>query len=162
MNIVDVIGKIYNDALDIVKKKNHDYASTEDPFKNFRNSEMVGVRVERGILVRILDKISRISNLIDRDAKVKDESIEDTLIDVINYSALLLAYRRMYSKEKEREFAIGDIVREVRGDFLGEIVEIKEVPVSTKEGFVVKVCVVSNGGRRKTFNKEDIRFADII
>jgi hypothetical protein len=80
-------------AMALVQKKTQDYATSYDPYKNFRMSESVGVSLERGILVRICDKISRISNLLDRESSsVKDESIEDTLIDVMNYTNILLCY----------------------------------------------------------------------
>jgi len=36
--------------------------------ENFRNAEVVGVSVERGILVRMMDKVSRSSNLLEVDA----------------------------------------------------------------------------------------------
>lgn len=75
-----------------MKKKNADYGGPIDPFNNFKNSEMVGVPMEKGILVRIMDKISRISILIDRNgpAEVVDEKIEDTILDGINYLNILL------------------------------------------------------------------------
>ena len=81
-------------CLDILKRKNHDYAGkdTPDPYKNFKNVNVVGVNVEKGILVRIMDKITRISNLTEHEAQVKDESIQDTLSDLINYSAILKSY----------------------------------------------------------------------
>lgn len=83
-------------ALDLIKKKNADYAWDEDPFKNFKLVESAWITtVERGMLVRMSDKFQRISNLIDSEATVKDESIEDTLLDLANYSLLLLAYRNM-------------------------------------------------------------------
>lgn len=83
------IANTYVDCLDIVKKKNADYAVSSDPFLNFRNASVVGVTPERAILVRIMDKISRISNLIDKQADVKDETIQDTIHDAINYLAIL-------------------------------------------------------------------------
>jgi hypothetical protein len=80
-------------ALDLVISKTKDYATIDDPYRNFRMSESVGVSVEKGILVRMCDKLSRIGNLIERnDHSVKDESIEDTLIDIMNYSNILLCY----------------------------------------------------------------------
>lgn len=80
-------------ALELVISKTKDYATIDDPYRNFRMSESVGVSVERGILVRMCDKLSRIGNLIEsNDNSVKDESIEDTLIDVMNYSNILLCY----------------------------------------------------------------------
>ncbi len=91
---------IFDTALSIVEKKNQDYATGDDPFANFRGSEFVGVDYKRGILVRKLDKIKRVSNLLTNKPKVLDESIEDTLIDDIAYSALLLLAIR-YDREKE-------------------------------------------------------------
>ena len=80
----------YNTAV----KKNNDYAGENniDPYKNFRGSEFVGVPPDRAILVRLMDKISRVSNLLSQEAAVKDEAIEDTLVDIINYSAILKSY----------------------------------------------------------------------
>ena len=50
-------------------------------------------RVEQGILVRITDKISRLSQYTKNgELQVKDESVEDTLVDIINYTVLLRAY----------------------------------------------------------------------
>jgi hypothetical protein len=82
-------------ALSLVRKKTMDYATIDDPYRNFRMCESVGVSVEKGILVRMCDKLSRIGNLIDNGtASVKDESVEDTLIDVMNYANILLCYMK--------------------------------------------------------------------
>ena len=72
-------------------KKNNDYAgeSTHDPYKNFKNSVTVGVVPSKAIMVRMMDKISRVSNLLQQDNAVKSESITDTLDDLINYTAIL-------------------------------------------------------------------------
>ena len=93
------IEQTYKDGVDLIKIKNHDYAGDEDPFKNFRFAEMVGVSVPRAILVRMSDKLARISNLIDKEAAVKDETVSDTLLDLINYTAILKAFLQ---KEKEQ------------------------------------------------------------
>lgn len=82
-------------ALSLVRKKTMDYATIDDPYRNFRMCESVGVSIEKGILVRMCDKLSRIGNLIDNGtARVKDESVEDTLIDVMNYANILLCYMK--------------------------------------------------------------------
>lgn len=86
------INQSFTDGLELIRKKNTDYSGLIDPFKNFRSAEVIGVGVDKAILVRILDKIARISNLLDKEAKVDDESIDDTLLDLINYSAILKAY----------------------------------------------------------------------
>jgi len=82
-----------NDALQLVVKKTQDYATIDDPYRNFRMSESVGVSIEKGILVRMCDKLSRIGNLVENnDPSVKSESIEDTLVDIMNYANIMLCY----------------------------------------------------------------------
>ncbi len=84
-------------CIEIMEAKSKDYAKNNDPFANFRACEMFGVPLERGILVRIIDKISRINNLFDKEADVKDESIDDTIRDAINYLNII----SIYLKEKK-------------------------------------------------------------
>lgn len=86
------IEQTYKDGLNLIKIKNADYANSNNPFKNFESAGIIGLGVDKAILVRILDKLARISNLLDKDADVKEESVEDTLIDAINYLAILKAY----------------------------------------------------------------------
>ena len=88
---IDQLEQTFKECLDIAKAKNADYANIGDAFKNFKAVELVGVDARRGIMVRMVDKMSRISNLLDRKGKVKDEKIEDTIKDLINYANILLA-----------------------------------------------------------------------
>lgn len=82
-----------------VVAKNNDYGgSNNDPFANFRNSTIAGVSVEKGILVRLMDKMSRVSTLLDKEAMVKDEAITDTIEDAINYLAIMKAYINLKNK----------------------------------------------------------------
>ena len=90
--LLDSLKKTFDNCYSIAQKKNNDYAEESDPFRNFKSSELVRVPVDRAILVRMMDKIARISNGLDGDYKVKDETIFDTLDDLINYSAILKAY----------------------------------------------------------------------
>jgi hypothetical protein len=80
-------------ALAISEQKSSDYTQN-DPFDNFKLSELTGVTVEQGILVRIGDKYSRICSLLNsnREQKVLDESIQDTLSDMSNYCDILAVY----------------------------------------------------------------------
>ena len=91
--LIDDMQTTFTHCIETAKRKNADYAGeNSDPFKNFKNCVFLGVPVEKGILVRMMDKMSRISNLIDKEAQVKDESINDTLDDLINYAAILKSY----------------------------------------------------------------------
>lgn len=85
----------------ITQKKNADYAgSGDDPFSNFRQiAGLVQTKdldiVAVGFLTRMSDKFSRIGSFITKgELQVKDESVEDTLHDLANYSALFAGYLR--------------------------------------------------------------------
>ena len=91
----------FGQCLQTAIAKNSDYGgSNKDPYANFRNSTIAGVSVEQGIVVRMADKISRIGTLLQKEAKVKDEAIEDTLMDLINYTAILKSYLKNNKDEK--------------------------------------------------------------
>lgn len=77
-------------ALELMRCKNSDYADGDDPFRNLHGSYLVGVEPKRAVLVRLCDKLSRLATFVQHgDLQVKDESVEDTLLDVINYAVLL-------------------------------------------------------------------------
>ena len=83
----------FKECLETARRKNADYSKVGDPFANFKNVEILGIcSVETGILTRMTDKMARISNLTKQEAQVKDESIKDTLMDLINYASILKSY----------------------------------------------------------------------
>lgn len=85
----------------ITKAKNSDYTGiSDDPFSNFTKVENLGIcTTEQGFLTRMTDKLARIISFQQRGFfEVKDESIEDTLLDLANYSILLAGY--ISSKKK--------------------------------------------------------------
>ena len=88
-------------AKDIMKAKNHDYAGEkgDSPFANFERTEAMGVcSTEQGFLVRVVDKVSRLSTFCQAgQLKVDNESYEDAILDIINYMVLFSGYL----KEKE-------------------------------------------------------------
>ena len=96
-----------NSALDLMQKKNHDYAGSKgnEPFANFTRSEAMGITTtEKAMLVRMLDKMSRLSYFTDaKEFKVQDEKLQDTIVDIINYSVLLYAY---LSEKNEKDYEI--------------------------------------------------------
>ncbi len=81
--------------VEITEKKNADYTGTSlSAFSNFEAAEKLGVcSTEQGFMIRILDKIARITSFIQKgELLVKDESVGDTLLDLANYAALLAGY----------------------------------------------------------------------
>ena len=64
----------------IYKSKNSDYGNSFS--KQFEEYGLVSSAI------RIEDKFLRFKNLIKNEAQVKDESIEDTLLDLANYAIM--------------------------------------------------------------------------
>jgi hypothetical protein len=89
--------------VDITKKKSADYCGLSgDPFSNFKLVEHLGLcSVEVGFITRISDKLSRLSSFATKGVlEVKDESVQDTLLDCANYCILLSGY--LESKKDDR------------------------------------------------------------
>lgn len=79
----------------ITAAKNADYtAGSNDPFFNFTGVERESITsTETGFLVRMKDKFARITSFVNKGVlMVKDESIEDTLLDLANYCILMAGY----------------------------------------------------------------------
>ena len=71
---------------DLVEKKNHDYNNSFDKTINEYGDVAYFLRLE--------DKLNRLKNLTKKEAKVKDEAIEDTLKDIVGYTLLMLNYKK--------------------------------------------------------------------
>jgi hypothetical protein len=74
----------------IMGNKSHDYSEDKDILSNFKMTDVLfGVPAYTGVLIRMSDKVSRIQNITAKGSnKVKDESMQDTLLDLANYSLL--------------------------------------------------------------------------
>lgn len=79
-----------DNALALMRKKNTDYSTVDDPLKNLRASAIIGIHPAKGILLRCMDKFARIANYVDNGKlEVADESVFDSIRDIINYMVLL-------------------------------------------------------------------------
>ena len=92
-------------ALELMKIKNADYTNSAQDlnpncFANFTRCEDMGIcTTEQGFLVRMTDKLSRLSTFAaSGNLEVKDESVKDTILDLINYSVLFLMYLKQEGK----------------------------------------------------------------
>ncbi len=98
MNVDEFLDKAKENAhedIETLERKNSDYAdSSDNPFRNFNMVENAGLcSTEKGIVVRMTDKLQRVINLVQKDeAAVKDETITDTLSDLRNYANILQVY----------------------------------------------------------------------
>ena len=79
MDRISQMKAVQKEALELFEKKNTDYG---DAFAKF------GVI---GVLMRIEDKLQRALNITNNGITlIKDERIEDTLLDLHNYTAMAL------------------------------------------------------------------------
>ena len=71
--------EIHRQCLELAARKNNDYGTAVD------NISVAGLE---GIAVRLFDKAARLLSLTrSAERKVKDETLEDTLKDMVNYAS---------------------------------------------------------------------------
>ena len=100
--------------------KNKGYSKVSDPLSNFREAEDLGITTWLGIGVRLTDKYARFKNLAKNVGNIqysdveKIESLEDTLLDMANYSVLCLVAFREEKKKRTMEKILGSSREEDR------------------------------------------------
>lgn len=92
--LINFIDSLLEECRYTLIAKNADYTGERgDALANFKSIEMLGIPTEVGFLTRMMDKMMRISSFVEhKNLKVKDESVIDTLKDLVNYAALFAAY----------------------------------------------------------------------
>ena len=78
--------QVVEELQDTYQRKNHDYG---DSFAILLNK--FGLQ---STVIRLWDKVLRLETLCTVDAKVNDETIEDTLRDIANYAIMTIAEKR--------------------------------------------------------------------
>ena len=93
MTKAEIFETLTKKAADTYRRKNADYG---DSFTKTREA------IPHAILVRLHDKLNRLTTLMLNGGvqKVKDENIDDTLLDLANY-ALMELTERQYDRYKE-------------------------------------------------------------
>jgi len=98
--------------MDINKKHLEDYNKIIDMAKKLKQKKMIdynsnkinrfeyALHNKQTFLDEIYKKILRLINLIDNNIKPNNESINDTLIDIINYSADFYSYLEYNRRNK--------------------------------------------------------------
>ena len=76
------VWRIMDSAGNLLIRKHHDYGP-----KNIAGSPGGPLN---GLRVRIWDKIARINNLIDSEVSPSNESLRDSFLDLLNYSAIAM------------------------------------------------------------------------
>ncbi len=76
------VWRIMDSAGNLLIRKHHDYGP-----KNIAHSPGGPLN---GLRVRMWDKIARINNLLDSGVKPSNESLRDSFLDLLNYSAIAM------------------------------------------------------------------------
>ena len=93
-----------NQMKEILFKKGNDYANT-DRLSNFKLAGSIcQLKAEQNCLSLIATKVARLGVLISSDKEPNNESIQDSILDLANYSILL----SMILKDKEKSSCCGD------------------------------------------------------
>lgn len=96
MNTNELRAKIeilYQQMSDLLVSKGSDYSGENDTFKNFKvSSQLLDMPVEKVILTRLMDKVSRVSSLLSSGKTPHNESLEDSYRDLLGYATLLYLY----------------------------------------------------------------------
>ena len=74
--------RVFDTAGNLLLSKHHDYGP-----KNVAHSPGGPLN---GLRVRMWDKVARINNLLDSGVKPSNESLRDSFIDLLNYSAIAI------------------------------------------------------------------------
>ena len=80
----DPFVEICKEIMDLHEKKNHDYGGSFDKTMNRFGPVALAIRLS--------DKLNRFESLVTTEAKVKDESIIDTLKDLASYAIMGVAW----------------------------------------------------------------------
>lgn len=103
--LLDQLEQTFAECHAIAKLKNQDYGAVTDAFNNFTFVERLGIPCETGILTRFADKVARIANLMNKPPAVAGESLDDTILDAINYLAILRAWLQYKHRDPVQEQA---------------------------------------------------------
>ena len=80
--------KIIDCLKDIHSRKSDGYAPNQDPLANLKECERMGIPAYKGVLMRMLDKVSRLIELSKGKPDLVQESFQDSLRDLAIYSIL--------------------------------------------------------------------------
>lgn len=89
-------------SLDIMRevhiRKNEDYSSSTVPFENFERQALIQSwfkhDIDKAFAGLIALKLARLATLLNKEGAPNNESIEDTFIDMANYTLLWKAKRK--------------------------------------------------------------------
>src|SRR5271166_4599289 len=96
--------KILDEMRELHERKSAEYGQSEDAFTNVRSSKAFGVPPWVGVMIRAHDKMIRVQSFL-QNGSLKNESLEDSLMDLAAYAVIALALRREEVADAEKVVA---------------------------------------------------------
>lgn len=85
-----LIKECFEQRMEIMRKKSEDYSNGQDVLSNFKGSGAnIGLTAEMQILSLIATKVARLGVLLNSNKVPENESIDDSIKDLANYTDLL-------------------------------------------------------------------------
>jgi hypothetical protein len=123
MNKVDLHFDICQELNKIYEQKNHDYG---DSFhETWKEEGFAMARIRLSDKLNRFKKLSKIIELDDEDQMVKDESMQDTLLDLANYAIMTVMEMRIELDERKRR---GGVTCEEACEGVEKLAEILSKP----------------------------------
>lgn len=104
-NIIDEYESVFNKSeefksitsqiLNTYIKKNHDYGNSFD-----KSMDEFGIA---SAIIRMNDKLERLKTLSKKESMVKDESVQDTLLDLANYAIMTVMYLKKHEYKDDTD-----------------------------------------------------------
>ena len=86
----EILDNFYAKRMEVMHAKSLDYASDKDVLDNFKNvASIVGVAPAQQCLSLIAVKVARIGNILSSGKTPNNEALEDSVLDMANYTDLL-------------------------------------------------------------------------
>lgn len=123
MNKVDLHFDICQELNKIYEQKNHDYG---DSFhETWKEEGFAMARIRLSDKLNRFKKLSKIIELDNEDQMVKDESMQDTLLDLANYAIMTVMEMRIETEERKK--CVG-VTCEEACESVGKLAEILSKP----------------------------------
>lgn len=92
--------KVIEEVLEMHRRKGADYGTDEDFFANVSASAQWGISPWVGTMMRVSDKVARLQSAA-KGSTLKNEGIEDSLLDIATYAVIAVCLFRRESAKKE-------------------------------------------------------------
>ena len=85
---------INKELVAVLERQGKDYANEGNKFENFEKmANLLSIKPEQSFIFYLSIKITRLVELYRESKEPSNESVEDTLLDLIGYATLFRAYR---------------------------------------------------------------------